>query len=299
MRPTWIPLSALILATMGRACAQNAIVAVDRAGHRQVVAAVRGLTPVGRTGEDWMSPAIGHLILEPRPNYAEGVAEVRVDRFSVEEFSQPSDSPARVAVRFRAELTPSRSISFCYLAVVVDAVPTAEPRAPRHGAKGLLSPKIVLRELPDLSAGEMTSIDMIVPIAGAAGGSAPAIHLYSGTDEVLLSTLGATRIAEERRKTEADVLARIADRAPTPIHRVAPVVSPAFEARQLPAKACVRCRIGKDGNLVGTTLESCTAGEFGDAAIVAVGEWHFLPAIRDHRFVESEIAIPFHHRTTD
>jgi TonB family protein len=73
----------------------------------------------------------------------------------------------------------------------------------------------------------------------------------------------------------------------------APPVYPASLLKsKLKGQAVVSFRVGLKGEVVDPKVTSATDPAFGEAALVAVRQWRFLPRVKDHHAVETPVELP-------
>ncbi len=181
-------------------------------------------------------------------------------------------------MRFMAELTSDRDLENCF--VVLELAYAA-------------GTGVVFEELPNLRAGKMASIDFVFQLAEPVGEGHYTLHLFANGLELLTSKIEPAEIAAQRARTEEFMLRGQPDRNVVASHMVIPIYPHELEAERLVGSATVRCHIDTSGKLVETRVVAATHPAFGEAALAAVRQWQFGPAVKDHHYVESTIEIPF------
>lgn len=311
LKSTWPRLAGIASGIAVALPAQHVVETTHATGQHPIVA-VRGATPFFLNAQGKLAAAPDRLAVKPLPCYAEEAAVVHVMNAHLENAPFPVGSEATgCALRYRAELTASRALKSCYAVVWIDSPaidPTPVPAPPSAGTArhGTPSPRhtpakpravVALHELPDLAAGEKTSVEIVIPLPMRSSGAGARVLLFAGSSELLPASLGDDCIADERQKTREHVLATVANRPPTPFMRVAPRQPSTLRGRGVNAEAILRCRIDEHGDVEGITIESTTHPAFAAAAQQALQQWKFLPAIEEHRFVARSVLVPFHFQT--
>lgn len=99
--------------------------------------------------------------------------------------------------------------------------------------------------------------------------------------------------AERRRESSAKASKPLADRDATPVARVQPAYPP--EAARVKAEGSVTVRVEVDANGIPTSVTLARrSGErsLDEAALEAVRQWRFQPAIRNGKPVASTVEVP-------
>jgi TonB family protein len=154
----------------------------------------------------------------------------------------------------------------------------------------------IYNDLPDLPAGETRELRISDRLQERLDVGQYMIHVFSDGLELLNSKMPPLYIMQETRKTEQLMLKKLPDRAVALSRETAaviPLYPAALEPQALVGSAKVSCRIDAQGDVVSAEVVEATHELFGAAAITAVRQWKFTPAIKDHRYVESTVIIPF------
>ncbi|HUR59327.1 MAG TPA: energy transducer TonB [Opitutaceae bacterium] len=296
---------------LGAACAfgsvlpaQHVLEAETPLGQRPVVA-VMGASPYILNAQGKPAPAPERLTVKRLSCFGEEAAVVHAANARLEPTALPAPDESAAALRYRADLTASRDLTSCYVVVWIER-PSAETASPKTEKPARTSSRrgpgkhrtnVAVRELPDLVAGEKTSVDVVLSLPRAGDVAAATVMLFSGPTELLAAHLGPDHVAAERAKTRQHVLTQVSERPPAAYVRVSPRLPATLRGRGINAEALVRCRIDADGNVAEAIVESTSHPAFGEAAESAVREWKFLPAIENRQYVERSVVVPFHFQT--
>jgi TonB family protein len=151
----------------------------------------------------------------------------------------------------------------------------------------------VFTEIPDMPAGRSIDFNFAFPLAVQIEGGSYHVHLFSDGIEILHTRMPPPYVTAQKKKTEELLAGRQKD-------------FPAIPARPVPAKypdelkdsgvtgsASVRCTVTTRGEVSRPELVHATNEAFGRAAMEAVVQWKFDPALKDRRIVESNFVVPF------
>lgn len=86
--------------------------------------------------------------------------------------------------------------------------------------------------------------------------------------------------------------------APEPIRTVAPEHPPRLFAARIGGDAEVECLVSAEGMVTEARVLSATRPEFGEAALAAIRQWQFRPAVRDGQPVAVRVTVPFGFRVS-
>lgn len=294
---------------LGPAVRAQHVVEAGTGPRTRTVVGVQGAAPYVLNAQGKRANSPHRLILRAVPCYAEDAAVVAVTNAGLDDVAAPAASELKgAALRYHADLTASRELTSCYVVVSISRAASGTAEGPQtknafgvsrseHSGPAQIRPGdgdlVVVRELPDLVAGETTSVDVVLPVSRSTARDTRTVMLFSGSAEVMLAALGPEQIQAERRKTKQHVLSTVSQRPPTPFVRVLPRLPAILRGREINAEALVRCRVDAEGNVAGAVIESTTHLAYGDAALTAARQWKFLPAIESHQFVERSVVVPF------
>lgn len=132
-----------------------------------------------------------------------------------------------------------------------------------------------------------------VPLHESIGEGKYGLHLFVGGREVFHSKMP---VAYREAKLDRMILKRIAgvtDALPKPFVGPAPEYPAALRKTGGKGEATVAMRISARGAVLDPAVTSATDPAFGEAALVAVRQWRFLPAVKAGRPVETKAQMPF------
>jgi protein TonB len=102
----------------------------------------------------------------------------------------------------------------------------------------------------------------------------------------------AEQIAAARAKSEAYVLRNHPDSHLALRHIVNPIYPEELKSRNFGGSATLRCQVDRDGNVSSVEVVAATQPAFGQAAVEAVRQWKFTPAVKDHHYVAETADLP-------
>ena len=151
---------------------------------------------------------------------------------------------------------------------------------------------LFLYEVGDLRPRKPKYLSLQMAMHSALGSGHYQMHLFSKGMEIL-----HTEINPLHREVVLDrmTLARIAsvkDAAPKLFMGPEPEYPAALLKAGIKGQAVVSVRIGTNGRLYDETVKSASDTAFGQAALVAVRMWRFLPQVKNGRPVETRADVP-------
>ena len=174
-----------------------------------------------------------------------------------------------------ATLTASQALENCFLVFEL-------PKTASHNAE------IGAIQIPNLPAGKAQVVHAVVQLPDAVEGKDFRILIFSGTLEVLNSTLAPDATGAV---TESAYLAQADQRVRAIL--VVPGNTPADLAMKgITPKPVVKVKIGTDGLVEEASLASSDQPEAGPVALTAIKQWIFVPPVVNHQFVEKEMLVP-------
>jgi TonB family protein len=118
------------------------------------------------------------------------------------------------------------------------------------------------------------------------------LHFFSNGLEIPTTQLTADQLAAARAKSEAYLLRNHPD-SPIALRQVVnPIYPDALKAQRLDGSATLRCQVDRDGNVSAVEVVSATNPAFGQAAVEAVRQWKFTPAVQNHHYVGQTAELP-------
>jgi TonB family protein len=117
----------------------------------------------------------------------------------------------------------------------------------------------------------------VVYVAGGVGERTGGTDVgeWCETDELMLKKAPDRNVALSRERAAVD-----------------PVYPAALVSQGLAGSAQVKCRISAQGDVMSAEVVEASHPLFGEAAVVAVRQWKFAPAIIDHHYVEATVIVP-------
>ena len=135
------------------------------------------------------------------------------------------------------------------------------------------------------------SIDVVTPFK-LRGVRLGGVHVFVGGREALNSDIRAPKRAGLLDHMVASRVAGVQDAGAKPLM----ISDPVYPADVKPAAkghAEIVCRVDVHGEVHDPAVKSATAPAFGAAALEAVKEWRFVPAVKGGVAVESLVEVPF------
>jgi TonB family protein len=154
---------------------------------------------------------------------------------------------------------------------------------------------LIYNELPDLPAGETRELQIVARLQEQLDPGHYVVHVFSDGIELLNSKMPQVYIMQQTRKTDELLLKKAPDRTVALSRDKAPV-NPIYPAALVPqglaGSAKVKCTINAKGEVAAAEVVEASHPLFGEAAVAAVRQWKFEPAIIDHRYVEATVIVP-------
>jgi TonB family protein len=269
-------LCALVLLPAVRA--QCSFVVLEH-GKPQLVRAVRYEAPQIGLGATLQSARGLPRALAKAPIYGPGYLQVRnvqVRSWHLELVG--TATRLNYELEIKADVTPDRDLNNCFLVLELDV----------GKEKGL-----VFAEMPNLRAGHEEHLGYRFPVVQGIEEGRYHIHFFSDGPELLTSQMPPTYVEAQKRKTEEFLLRDQPDRTVTVAHALAPAYPPDLQPAGSAGSATVRCHIDRGGKLVDASLVTASHRAFGEAALAAVRQWQFGPAVRNHHYTDATVDIPF------
>jgi TonB family protein len=135
--------------------------------------------------------------------------------------------------------------------------------------------------LPNLVPGKKQWVDAHFQLPHSLGRGSYRLYFFSGTGEYLHSKMS---------------LDEQSDRKASPISLVAPPYPDEFKGQGIVGEVVIFCHVSNAGRVLDASVREATQEPFGREALAAVMQWTFVPAIRDHQYVETNLLIPMEFR---
>jgi TonB family protein len=274
-----IPLSIpLFFACAVASRAQMVYIVETPAGHMLPVAGAFGQLPkVLENGK--LVPVYNskQTLTKRAVSYADG--EVTFPDFRIEEYFD-NGVPVETNFSLFGTVISETSLKDCYLLLEFEP----DPGNP---------PTIILVELPDLDAGVATPFKFTIP-------QDPTLHLqerdykvhfFSGIHEHVSSKMPPADQVKARALTDSEILAQTENRSLRPLLKIRPERPEGIPA-DVAGSATIRCHVDVNGLVTDATVVKATTPAFGDSALEAVRQWLWVPAIKNHAYVEVTVDVP-------
>jgi TonB family protein len=240
---------------------------------------VVGVVPYALISGSLKSTLGSGLFLHKAPYFHSG--PVRVEEFKMTtRWLEADGSELNAEMTLVGYLTASETLDNCYLAFEM---------LDENGR----TRQIGTIALPRLVAGAKQPLRALLKLAGKPEEGRYRIHIFADRLECLTSLMGSNYVFG---KTTAGDLAGSAGRDPAPLLGVAPVYPRNLVAQAIPGDARIACLVGPDGDVREASVQQADRPEFGEAALAALKQWLFVPAVKDHHYVAERIVVPFHFR---
>jgi TonB family protein len=151
----------------------------------------------------------------------------------------------------------------------------------------------VFMEIPDLPAGRSVDLNFVFPLAVQIEGGRYHVHLFSDGIEILHTQMSPGYVSAQKKKTEELLSGKKKDFPAIPARTVPAKYPDELKHSGVTGSASVRCTITTRGEVSSPELVHATNEAFGRAAMEAVVQWKFDPALKDRRIVESNFVVPF------
>lgn len=267
---TYLLMAGLLLVP---ARAQQMVAAKEGYDAKVVVAVKEDDTPMVLVGSK-VREAVkrARLFLKPGATYHDA-------QFTITEFKmKPAGEQGQVLIT--ATVTPDRPVARSFVAVEV------------RGSDGRTE-SVRVTGLPAMNPAKPATYAIQVPgKPNRKSKTRPLVHYFAGALEVIHSEMTPAEISAAKAKRDEFTLKKTQDRPVTVVYAVPPSYPEALRETAQGGTAKVQCRIGLDGRVIESKLKEASAPEFGEAAVNAVQDWLFAPAIKNGRFIEAEILVP-------
>jgi TonB family protein len=152
---------------------------------------------------------------------------------------------------------------------------------------------IFLTEIGSLNPNLSRPVSIFIPLNAPLGNSSYQIHLYSGGAEVFQTQIPFWGRESALNKMVAKRIDGVQTAAPKFFIGPAPEYPPSLKKANLKGRAVVSIRISANGSVLDPVVKSATDPAFGQAALVALQDWRFLPKMKDGYAVETKADVPF------
>ena len=153
--------------------------------------------------------------------------------------------------------------------------------------------RIFFQEIGDLLPGKARNVEVVIPLAEQLGSGKLQLHIFTEGREVFHSEQ-----PWQFRENALDkmVLKRIEgeqDAPPRPLVGPVPEYPAALRKARVKGEAVVAVHLTRLGVVADPEVLRATDPAFGEAALVAVRQWRFLPRVQKGQPVEALVNVPF------
>jgi len=277
MRGLLLPVAGLMLAA---SLAAQTVLSVEEDGKAYVVHRVHNhFYYVMKDGK--LEPVrSSHLGLAPARQFAPvfiSVANLRVHTSKLELIN--SGSEVNHEFHFEGEFKTAYTLANVFLVL--------ELQTEKQGTV------IFSQEIGDLTPGEARSVAVTVPVPDDIGRGRFQTHLFSDGVEVLHSLQPELFRENQLQKLVRARIAGVTQAQAKPFAGPMPVYPEPLLKAGVVGHAMVAIRITPTGLVLDPVVVSATDPAFGEAAVVAIRQWRFLPMVENGRAVESKVSLPF------
>lgn len=152
---------------------------------------------------------------------------------------------------------------------------------------------LFLLDIGTLEARQPKPLFVVAPLKFKLGEGRYQLHLFTHGAEVFHSEMP---FDYREGKLDRMVAARVVgapDRLPQPFVGPAPEYPAGLLKNKITGSAVIALRVGLRGNVLDPVVKNASDAALGEAALVAVRQWRFLPRIRDGHPVETKVDLPF------
>jgi TonB family protein len=152
---------------------------------------------------------------------------------------------------------------------------------------------VFYQEIGEMEPGEPRHLSLTLPMREAIGEGKYHLHLFSDGLELLHSQMPPMYCEEQIDRMVLRRIATVREAGPKPFFGPVPPYPESLRKSGQKGRAVIACRIRPNGAVDDPVVESATAPAFGEAALVSMRLWRFLPKVHDGRPQEVRISIPF------
>jgi len=180
---------------------------------------------------------------------------------------------------FRATFASSYALKEAFLVLELDM---------EHGVK-----RIFYQEIGDLQPGKSKDVGVVVPLAEELGSGKFQLHVFTEGREVFNSLQPMEYREGVLNQMVMKRIEGVKAAPPQPLVGPPPQYPAALRKKQVSGEAVVAIRITRLGVVADPEVVQATDPAFGEAALVAVRQWRFLPRIQGGQPVEVKVNVPF------
>lgn len=272
-------LGVALLVLGSRASAQSALCVEYKGKACPVLKVVHGRAFI-KEGDKLVSVAPGRSVLVPQPEFLPYFVSVR--NLEVKTSYLTSIQMAgemNNEFHFNATFESSYRMENPFLVLELDM---------EQGGK-----RVFFQEIGPLAPGHPEWVRVVVALPDRLGPGKFKLHIFSDGLEVLHSQQPEAYREGALNKMVVKRIAGVKDAPPRPLVGPVPEYPAALRKKRVEGEAVVAMRITHRGVVTDPVVQSATDPAFGEAALVAVRQWRFLPHMKDGKPVEAHAAMPF------
>ena len=157
-----------------------------------------------------------------------------------------------------------------------------------NGAK-----RIFYQEIGNLRPGKPQWVSVVVPMAEEMGSGKFQLHVFTEGREVFNSLQPWEFREGALNQMVLKRIEGVKDALPQPLVGPVPEFPAALRKKKVKGEAVVAIRITRLGVVADPEVVQATDPAFGEAALVAVRQWRFLPRVKGGQAVEAHVNVPF------
>jgi TonB family protein len=265
-RLVWVALGASLM-TPASGFAQKAVI-VDDDGKPALVRAAEGAKPmVERNGKLEFSGGL-RFALRDAPAYFPYIVKVTVDVGTAS--ASLNGSTARINNRLNLGGTLESPIPLERVFVALDLDMD-------------MGKSFVLWGIGTLRPGEPTRFSVSMPTSFDMGSGRYQFHVFSDGAELLNTMMDSGFIQAQLEALVRKKIEGVQNEKLGVLLHPSPIFPADLKKKNVKGSAVVTVRINQLGYVIEASVKSATEAAFGEAALVAVRQWQFLPPIKDGR----------------
>jgi TonB family protein len=262
----------------GRLAAQHVLLA-DDAGTMTVVRAANGVHALVEKNGKLVEISTRGFVLREVPEYLPVFVDVRDVAAQLNYTQANGGGQLNNDFYFRATVETSYPLTDVFIVLYYET---------QSGKRAL-----ILNGIGKLEPHRSMPVSIFVPMDTPLGNGHYTIHLFSGGAEVLQSQIPYMTRENALDRMVAKRIADVTAAAPKFFVGPPPEYPASLKKAGLKGQATVSIRVGANGAVNDAVVESASDPAFGDAALVAIRVWRFLPKVKDGHPVETKVDVPF------
>ena len=190
----------------------------------------------------------------------------------------PSGKPVNRSLSITADFESAYSLAHVFLVLEVKGLDNVAT--------------LIVHEVGGLKPGAPVSVHFNVPFYAAWSDSHATLHLFNGGPEVLHSQMPPAQVEHELDLMVQRKIEGVVNAPPQPFMSPLPEYPAALLDKNASGKVTIALTISPTGAVVDSAIKEATLPEFGQSALKSIGQWRFLPRIKDGKPVESKAVFP-------